>query len=145
MSVCTFFGHREIFGNIEPKLKTVLTNLIEKENVTIFYVGNHGAFDRLVKKVLKDMKKIYPHISYAVVLAYMPTSKQEEMEESVFPEGLENTPPKYAIIKRNEWMLNEAQYVVSFVKDGQGGAAFFQEKAMKKGKTVINIAENQKM
>lgn len=143
MAICTFFGHREITQNIKPVLKRILTELIEERGVDQFYVGNHGAFDYTVKRVLKDLKPFYPHINYAVILAYIPTKQSDssDFEDTIFPEGLESSPPKFAIIKRNNWMLERAQFVVTYVTNTQGGAAHFQEVAQKKGKTVINIAD----
>lgn len=72
MSSCTFFGRRDTSKAIEPILRSVLTDLIENKNVDMFYVGNHGHFDGMVRENLKFFKRSYPHIRYAVVLAYMP-------------------------------------------------------------------------
>ena len=50
MGVCTFFGHRDTPGKIEPLLRATLAALIEDHDVDLFYVGNHGGFDLMVKK-----------------------------------------------------------------------------------------------
>ena len=49
MKSCTFFGHRDTKKEIEPIIKSTLIELIEKNNVNIFYVGNNGNFDMIVK------------------------------------------------------------------------------------------------
>ena len=59
----------------------------------------------------------------------------------MFPDVLDNTPPKYAISKRNTWMVNRSDIVVVYVKYSFGGAARFRDMAVSKGKTVINLAE----
>lgn len=55
--VCTFFGHRVVTEDVKESLREILTELIEFLEVDMFYVGNNGAFDRLVINVLRDLKK----------------------------------------------------------------------------------------
>ena len=140
---CTFFGHRDTPDEVVPKLKSALIDLIEKQGVDAFYVGNHGKFDFMVYKALKKLKENYPHIKYSVVLAYIPKRKSEydtiDYTDTVYPEGLENVPPKYAITKRNLWMINRADIVVTYVRSIVGGAAQFKEEAQKKGKQIIEL------
>lgn len=94
---------------------------------------------------VRKLKERYPHITYNVVLAYMPGEKEEwsfyESEETMYPEGLEEVHPRFAISWRNKWMLTESEYVVAYVKHSWGGAAKYYEAAQKKNKKIINIAE----
>ena len=140
---CTFFGHRDTGKEIEPTLLEVIVDLIENKNVTSFYVGNNGQFDYMVRKILRLIKKSYPQIDYSVVLAYMPREKKEldfyDYSDTIFPDGLENTPPRFAISRRNEWMIKNSDYVVTYVKYIVGGAAKFKSLAQSKGKTVLEI------
>ena len=140
---CTFFGHREINQDIYSKLKYCLIELITTKKVSVFYVSNNGDFDKIVHKVLSDLKTSYPHINYAVVLASLPNSKTSSLNytETLFPEELESTPPKFSIDKRNRWMLSKSDYVVCYVRRDFGGAAKFLQLALRRGKQVINIAE----
>ncbi|MBQ7095915.1 MAG: hypothetical protein IJN80_05655 [Clostridia bacterium] len=116
-----------------------LIHLIEHHNASLFYVGNQGNFDRMVRKVLKQLQLIYPHISYYVVLAYLPCSFQEGYGDTIYPDGLERIPPRFAIDKRNRWMLDRCDYVITYVEYPFGGAAKFKALAEKRGKTVINL------
>lgn len=145
MSACTFFGHRSTPTATEPILYSVLEDLIRHKNVDLFYVGNQGNFDLLVRKTLKKLKKKYPHIKFFVVLAYMPQKKDDfncgDFYDTLYPENLEKTPPQYAIVNRNLWMLNRSDYVVTYVRYVVGSAMKFKELAEKKNKTVINIAD----
>ena len=117
-------------------------DLIENKGVTQFYVGNHGGFDGMVHRILKELVKVYP-IQYDVVLAYMPGNKSEpnepSPEDTVLPEGIEKIPSKYAILRRNQWMLKQADYVVTYVAFSTGGAAQFKELAHRQKKIVINL------
>ena len=72
---CTFFGHRDCPSSIKPKLCEVLIDLIENYAVDMFYVGQQGAFDGIVRSVLKELVSVYPHIRYAVVLERFPQNE----------------------------------------------------------------------
>lgn len=141
--VCTFFGHRDTPSDIEETLRAVLVDLIENKSADTFFVGNQGAFDAMVRRQLKQLKKIYPHIRYEVVLAYLPIQQADntfDFSDTLYPDGLERTPPRYAIAARNKWMVDKADCVVSYITCLVGGAAKFTSLATKRGKTVINLA-----
>ena len=141
MATCTFFGHRDCPETIKPKLWATIIDLIENHNVDMFYVGNQGQFDAMVHYTLKKLKQEYPHIDYAVVLAYMPRkpSEHEDYSDTIFPEGLENVHPRYAISHRNTWMLTHSDYVITYITHSWGGAARFAKKATRSKEVVINI------
>lgn len=143
MLFCTFFGHRDAPNTIEPILRSALVRLIENEGVENFYVGNEGRFDRLVINVLKKLREAYPHIKCTVVLAYMPQKKATEKEElpTILADGCELAPPKFAIDRRNRWMLQKSAYVVTYVTHITGGAAKFKNMAVRTGKTVIELSD----
>ena len=135
------FGHREVTHNIRPKLTEIIEKLIVDEGVTDFYVGHQGQFDSMVYSVLKELKANYPYIRYTVVLAYMPDEHIKEVygEDTLFPDGMETVPKRFAISKRNDWMLNHSDIAVCYVWKVTGGAAKFKEKAEKKELRVIDI------
>ena len=72
MAACTFFGHHDCPSSIKEKLYETIIDLIENHDVSMFYVGNHGSFDAIVRSVLRDLQSKCPQIQYAVVLAYLP-------------------------------------------------------------------------
>ena len=114
---CCFFGHREVVHNIRSELKSVIEKLIVTDKVENFYVGNQGQFDSMVYSVLKELKKQYPQIRYTVVLAYMPNARIKEIYgyDTIYPEGLETVPKRFAISKRNDWMINKSDFAVCYV------------------------------
>ena len=144
MSACTFFGHRDCPSSIEPKLREVLIDLIENHAVDVFYVGQQGAFDRIVRSVLKELASIYPHIRYAVVLERLPLKRDEfdsrDYSDTMLPEGIEIVHPRFAISWRNKWMLKRSDYVVTYITHSWGGAAQFAEMAERQEKLIINLA-----
>ena len=141
MVACTFFGHRDCPDEIKPKLRAVLADLIENHNVDMFYVGHQGQFDAIVHRVLKELKAEYPMVNYAVVLAYMPSEKTEydDYSDTMLPEGIESVHPRYAISWRNDWMLKQSDYVITYITHTWGGAYKGSQKAKRLGKNVYNI------
>ena len=135
MPTCTFFGHRECPDHIKPALERIVTQLICEDGVDCFYVGNQGRFDAMVRSVLRKMQEKYPHVRYGVVLAYFPTGDEET--DTMFPEGLESVHPKFAIDRRNRWMIDHADFAVGYVTHQWGGAAQYMDVAKRKGKTLI--------
>ena len=142
MASCTFFGHRESPDSIKPQLIEVLIDLVTNHDAEMFYVGNQGRFDAIVRSVLRELKKENPQINYAVVLAYIP-GKQNEYDnysDTMLPEGIETVHPRFAISWRNKWMIKQSDYVVTYITHSWGGAAQFAEIAEQQKKTVINLA-----
>lgn len=144
MPACTFFGHRDCPVAIKPRLRTAVVELIERYGVDRFYVGRQGTFDAMVRSVLQELAEAYPHISYAVVLERLPDGKQKpdmrDFSHTIFPDGLETVPPRFAISKRNEWMLRQSDYVVAYITHAWGGAAQYVQKAARMEKVVVNLA-----
>ena len=134
----TFFGHRDTPKEIEPALRLTLIDLIENKNATVFYVGNHGNFDAMLRRQLEDLSKTYP-IKYYVVLAYMPGKNDNPDEHSILPEGIETVPRRFAINYRNKWMLNKSDIVVTYVTRNFGGAVQFKKSAKMQSKLMIEL------
>ena len=142
MAACTFFGHADTSEHITRLLEETVIDLIEKHNVTSLYVGNHGNFDRIATAVLRRTRQRYPIIRYTIVLAYLPTGDKtvwSEQDETLYPEGIETVPKRFAIVWRNRWMIENSDYVITHVHRPCGGAAKFKELAQKQHKTVINL------
>ena len=141
MANCTFFGHRECPDSVKTILRKVLVDLIEDHGVDMFYVGNQGQFDAMVRSTLQELKKVYPQTDYTVVLAYMPGKQTEydDYSDTMLPEGIEFVHPRYAISWRNNWMLRQSEYVVTYITHSWGGAAQYVRKAKNQKKIVINL------
>ena len=137
----TFFGHRDTPKEIESTLRTTLINLIEQESAREFYVGNNGNFDTMVRRQLEDLSKAY-EINFTVVLAYLPDKRMAEdnLINTIYPEGIESVPKRFAISWRNKWMLRQSDTVITYTTHPSSGAYEFEQLALKQGKRVINIA-----
>ena len=142
MAACTFFGHRECYGLNSQVLRQAIEELIVK-GVDTFYVGNQGQFDSAVYGCLKQLRTEYSHIRVCVVLAYFPTVKSEycDMADTMYPE-IEGH-PKFAIERRNRWMIDRSDYCICYINHTWGGAYKFAQLAKRCGKTVINLGNTE--
>ena len=62
MKSCFFIGHRETDERLLPVLQSTIRRLIDEEDVTEFYVGGYGGFDRIAGVAVKQLKAKYPEI-----------------------------------------------------------------------------------
>ena len=134
----TFCGHSEI-GNqdrIVSWLNLMLPSLIEG-GATTFYLGGYGEFDQLAAATVMRQKAVYPSIEAVLVLPY-PNRKinDADYDRTVYPiQG--KVPPRFAIVKRNQWMVEQADVVISAVTHGWGGAVKTLNYARGKGKVIF--------
>ena len=144
--ICTFFGHRDTPPEIKTLLRQVISDLIEKQGVNRFYVGNQGNFDTMARSLLAEFEQSHG-ISYEIVLAYLPRQEDplRDTDHTLLPEGIENVPPRFAIEYRNKWMIAHSDIVITYVTRSFGGAAKFKEMAQKKKRTVIELQDSQKV
>ena len=61
--VCTFFGHADTPGEAQTTLHITLVDLIENKNVDLFYVGNNGNFDAMVRNELEMLSITSPDLT----------------------------------------------------------------------------------
>lgn len=69
-----------------------------------------------------------------------PNYQPKDKLKTIYPAGLEFVPLRFAICKRNEWMIDQADYVVNFVEIDSGGASKYKKLAKKRGKITINLS-----
>lgn len=139
--ICAFFGHKDSPESVKPLLEAAIRNIIEHYPDTTFYVGHNGNFDRMVLSVLKKLSAEVPEISFVVILAYLPSGNCYNGLPTIYPEGIECVPKRYAISYRNNWIVKQADTIICYITRDFGGAAQFVKKAENKGKTVYNVAD----
>ena len=143
MKSVTFCGHAEVVNSdaVRSWLMATVERLI-RQGARTFYLGGSGAFDRMAASVVLELKRPYPQIESVLVLPYL----DREMDASgyyatVYP-PLETVPRRFAISKRNEWMVDVSDVVVAYVTHDWGGAAKVLEYARRKKKHMINYTED---
>ena len=134
----TFCGHSKInrTEDFSKWLDTILPSFIEGGAAT-FYLGGYGVFDGLAAAALRRQKETYPHIELILVLPYLNREIDASRYDSTTYPPLEKVPPRYAIVKRNEWMVCESDVVISGVTHSWGGAARTLEFAQRKKKVIF--------
>lgn len=144
MAACTFFGHRDCPESIRVILKKEIERLICNQHVDTFYVGTQGSFDRMAYSALIELRSKFSNIKVYRVLAYMPrndavSNDNAQSEDTILPEGIERVHPRYAIVWRNNWMIDHSEYVIAYTTHPTGGAFQAVERAQKKGKAVVRL------
>jgi len=136
MKVC-FFGHHEIADLQVPRawLAALIPRLLDNGADTFFF-GGYGAFGRLAASFVWDYRTSYRFQSI-LVKPYLDRSMDEHCYHSTLYPELEYTPKRFAIVKRNQWMVNSSDIVVAYVLHSWGGAAKALEYAEKRGKHLL--------
>ena len=93
----------------------------------------------MAASAVRRQKENYPHIESVLVLAYLNTDRGADGYDATVYPPLEKVPRRYAIVKRNEWMVSVSDVVISGVKHGWGGAARTLEFARKKRKVIFQF------
>lgn len=136
----TFCGHSKLYNQtceISKWLDIILPSLIEGGAAT-FYLGGYGDFDSLAAAIRRQ-KATYPNIEAVLVLAYLNRDADISRYDSTAYPPLENVPPRYAIVRRNEWMVRESDVVISGVTHGWGGAAKTLDYARRRQKIIFQF------
>ena len=146
--IITFCGHSSYSENTkdEEKILKLLEEISNGEDIT-FYLGGYGNFDSFCRNCAEKYKKLHPNSKLIFITPYLGKwldERKDYLEKAydviVYPE-IENTPPKFAISKRNEWMVNQADYVIAYVSLHFGGAYNTLLYAHKHNKPYTNIYE----
>lgn len=149
--IITFIGHSSLINceNLIVRVtEAILENTRKEENIS-FLCGGYGDFDNLSLLACRIAKEKLPNSEVVFVTPYITSRQQEKIknlvesklyDSTIYP-PLENVPPRYAIIKRNEWMVEKADLVIAYVKYTYGGAHKALLYAQKRKKQIINLAD----
>lgn len=146
--VCAFFGSNcEIDIDIQDRLYNMM-EWLTCQGYTVFYSGGTGQFDLTVVRLLGRLKLKYPNISNIIVLAYLDDSyvrRYEDLANMYFAETIypfDYTPiAKFAIVKRNMWMVDNADMVITHVINTMGGAGKILNYVKCKKKNNIELGD----
>ena len=146
--IITFCGHRniDIEQNVADKIKESLIEKIQQCPNAKFYLGGYGGFDSLAFSILRKLKKDFPNIELIFISPYLDSSYSKlqianEIYDGTLYPPLETMPKKFAILKRNKWMVDCCDLLIAYVKYSWGGARKTLDYAIRKKKPYINFAE----
>ena len=141
----SFFGHRDFVDDKEvyKKIYQELLAILKRGEKLICYCGGYGGFDIFCEKLLTDLKKQNCKINLCYVSPYLTERhlkniRAKAYDEIVFP-PLENVPSKFAIIKRNEWIVEQSDLIVVYCLRSFGGAYNALKYAKRKNKKIIEL------
>ena len=146
----SFFGHREIENSleVERKLETKITELIQTKQYIEFLVGREGEFDILAASVVKRVKKQmdYGNCSLIWVLPYMKAEfRDNEKEFLEYYDDVEICEQsakahfKSAMQIRNRAMVDRADLVICCIQHKSGGAYKTVQYAKKQDKNIFAL------
>ncbi len=148
-NACCFFGHRDIFESINSSVYEKICDLIENQNISTFLVGDYGDFDKIAAEMVRKAKKTHNNIKLILVRPYFSNELNTNKDyysalydDIIIPDELATVHFKNAIRKRNEWMIDNSQHVIFYVRRSFGGAYTALRYAEVKGKKHFNIADN---
>jgi len=148
--ICCFAGHGKIFydDEIRTQICRTIEAVIKEEEITEFWVGNYGSFDRLSAGCVREVKKHYPYIKLYLVIPYLTaeinrdkTFFEKNYDGILIAEIPERTPKRLGIIKCDEYMADKAMCLICYVATQAGGAAKTLRYAEKKRIQIYNLAE----
>ena len=125
----TFCGHSDYVANEndEKRLLSIFEQVGANQQI-IFLLGGYGRFDGFARHCAKIYQSTHPNAKLIFVTPYIDKwldSRKEHLcslyDEIVYPE-IETTPKKFAVSKRNEWMVDTADFVIAYVRRHFGGA-----------------------
>lgn len=143
----TFIGHRIIYGHyhLEDKIEEIVKDKLRTKEYVELYVGRNGDFDISSASAVKRAQKAIGHHNSSLILTLPYSVKDEEYYEKFYDEityPIDNrTHFKAAITARNKWMVDNADLLIAFVENEEGGAYNTLKYAEKKGVQIINLAE----
>ena len=149
--IITFVGHSNlhITEALTQKIYSRIQESIKGCSCITFYCGGYGDFDNHCASICRKIKLENQGCEVVFVTPYITPAQQEKMkylidtklyDSTVYP-PIEGTPPRFAINKRNEWMVSESDLIIAYVAHTFGGAYKTLEYARRKKKNIINLAE----
>ena len=150
-----FFGHRYVDDilKVERLLEKQIREIIDENEYVEFLVGRNGGFDQCASSTVLRVRKIHRDDNSALVLVLPYPSAEYINNEKSFHDYYDDVEisyaasiahPKSAILIRNREMIDRADLVICYVERARGGAWRAAEYAAKRGKKVINLANEKK-
>lgn len=149
--IITFVGHGSmpIDRNLSSKIQETIFSSISSASSVTFYCGGYGDFDLHCASICRALKERIPSCELVFVTPYITPAQQKKLKhltetklyDTIIYPPIEGTPFRFAIAKRNEWMISNADLIIAYVSRAYGGAYKTLSYAKRKQKTIINLAD----
>ena len=110
----TFCGHSQVAN--ANAVAAALADIIEKlidEGADEFLLGGYGEFDTMAAIAVRNAKKNHSGIHSPLVIPYIDRDYDPALYDNSMYPPLETVPRRFAISKRNEWMVSNCDVVVA--------------------------------
>ena len=150
---CALTGHRNIAHALERGLEQRLLDVIEElalEGIEEFYTGGAQGFDTLAALCVLHLR---PRLGIRLCVC-VPFEKQDRRFDSLGKDlyrtilsdadeiiYVSDGYGKNVYHKRNRYMVDRCQVCVAFLEQDSGGTAYTVSYAVRRGKRVINLAD----
>lgn len=159
MKTCCFTGHRPQklgYGEnsiqcdeLKNKLEELIIELIEKEGVTHFISGVALGVDTYATKIVLNLKTRYPHITLECAIpCENQAEKWNERDRDVYYDLISKCDKETLLQqryssdcmqKRNEYMVDNSDYVIAVWNGKPSGTGNTVKYAMKNNKMVLLV------
>ena len=149
-----FTGHRDIEKSEYDALAKRLfltVDALYREGVYTYYCGGAVGFDTVAAVTVLNMKAHYPHLRLVMAIPCPEQSARwrdadRALYESILRRADEvvTVSPSYTntcMMKRNRYMVDRAEVLISYVKRETGGSAATKRYAIKKGLRILDVTE----
>ena len=148
--IISFCGHSNYSSTQTDEIDTIkLLEEIIQGNQVDFYLGGYGNFDNFALVCAKKYKEKHSNAQIIFVTPYLGDwldRRRDDLkkvyDDIIYPE-LEHVPKKFAISKRNEWIINQSDFIISYVKTHYGGAYKSLLYAHKRKKLYVNLYKGE--
>ncbi len=145
--IVTFCGHSRLNSGFDKnKMKERIVKTIENNacgSPVVFYLGGYGEFDYFALSCCREYQRSYKESKCIFVTPYIHEDYLKLIDKTLYDEivysDIEGVPYKFAISKRNEWMIDKADLVVAYVKHDWGGAYNTLRYAKRKKKNIVEL------
>ncbi len=125
--IIVFLGHSDFRESIfyENRILNILETITDIEDVSLYF-GGYGAFDCFSLKCAKKYKEKCCRVKLSFITPYIYEGYSKldyakaVYDEIIYP-PIEQVLLKFAIAKRNEWMMRSADLVIAYVTRSWGG------------------------
>ena len=146
MKSCFFIGHHDAKAEVYPVLRAEVERHITQYGVTAFFVGRYGSFDHMAAQAVKEAKKYHPEVQLMMVLPYHPAirpiEKPDGYDSTYYPWEGERVPKRLAIVKTNQRMVNDCDYLIAYAWHHLGGSGQIVEYARNREARGLIVVEN---
>ena len=99
----------------------------------------------LPQKPLSLQNSSTPHIALTMLLPYHPAEQTIDLPKgfdgTLYPEGLENVPRRFAISKANRYMAGHSDYIIAYVWHPASNASAILQYAKTRNTLICNLAD----